>query len=304
MNGHPRHPLAEELAEFRAGVTDGARTERLTSHLAGCPDCVSASERLAEISALLAALPPPSMPPEVETMITGALAAEAARRESAAGCPVASPLPVSSAAAPASSVLPRVIPASPPARVSPEGVSQRHRRSPVTMTLGALGAVAACLLLAFAGLRLTGTGQPSPASPPTASGGGHAKPGVPALTGPGMHSDNLSPGRPFSVLVSAADFQRATLREQILHQFPAAVSAGPSGRPVAGGGAWISPSRALVECVARITGHASPAFVEAAMYQSRPVYVIAVPARAWVVARDCTPADPAVLTSVELSPSR
>lgn len=292
MNGHPGHPAAEELAELRAGVTDEARAERLESHLSGCPDCVSASERLAEIPALLASLPSPALPPAVETMITGALAAETVRRDSAAGCAAASPLPVSSAAAPASSVLPRIMPASPATHVSLAGGS---RRPPAAVALGVVGAVAACLLLVFIGLRLTGT--PSAPSPP---GGTHARPGVPPITAPGMHPANLGPGQtpaaPFPVFVSTTDFRQSTLRAQILRQFPVAVSPGPSGHP----GARIRPSPALVGCVAQITGHVTPSAVEEATYQSRPVYVIAVPGYAWVVARDCTPTAPSVLASVAL----
>lgn len=308
MNGDPRHPGTEELAEFRAGVTDGACGDRLAAHLAECPDCASASERLDQIPAMLASIPTPVMPGYVETRIAGVLAAEAARRNSAATVvPVPSLFPqLISGTASAS------LESGSPALSSDRAKARRRgrRRSHAAATLGGLVAAAACLGLAFAGLRLSDTGHPA-SSAAARNNPVHVGQNTPVSAAPGMHHDNLSPAHnppagtvPFVVLVSSTDFRQSTLRAQVMRQFSAAASAGPSGRPgpVAGRGARISPSRSLVGCVLHVTRHGIPAFVEEATYEYRPVYVIAVPGRAWVVARDCTSANPAVLASVALPP--
>lgn len=302
MNGHPRHPGTVELAEFRAGVTDGAHGDRIGAHLAECPDCASVSERLDEIPAVLAAIPLPAMPGNVETRIVEALAAEAARRESAAAAVPATTEPGVTSASPVCS---STAGSSSPSKAQPRA----WWRSRLAASLGAVGAAAACLVLAFVSFRLSGTGHPtSPAAP--GSGNVHAGPNIPASGAPGMRHDNLSPAHgpmqrtvPFVVVVSTTDFRQPTLRAQVVQQFPATASAGPSGHPSPGGGRWMAPSQSLVGCVMHLTGHATPAFVEEATYQSRPVYVVAVPDHAWVVARGCTSANPAVLASVALSPA-
>lgn len=262
MNGHPRHPGTDELAEFRAGVTDQARGEQLTAHLAECPDCASGNERLEQIPLILASIPSPALPGDVETRIIGALTAEAARRSS------------------------------PASGSSPAAMSRR--RSPVIAPLQGIAAVAACLVLAFVGFWLSDSGHP--AHPSAAKGGAaRPRPDIPVRGAPDMQHDNLRPTatRPFVVIVSTTNFRSSTLQAQIVRQF---ATADHSPR--------ISPSRPLVGCVMRLTGHAAPTLVEEATYQSRPVYVIAVSGRAWVVPRDCTPANPAELASVALPPAR
>lgn len=263
MNGHPRHPGTGELAEFRAGVTDRAQGERLTAHLAECPDCASVSERLDQISLILASIPSPALPGDVETRIAGTLATEEARRNS--------------------SLLSRLM--------SVSSSPAKGQRRPVTASLTGIAAVAACLVLAFVGFRLSDT-------PSSAAKGGapHPRPGIPVSGMPDMHQDNLTPVTgtgPFVVIVSTTNFRPSALQAQVARQYAAA-----------GHGTRIFPSRSLAECVMRLAGHTTPTFVEEAAYQSLPVYVIAVPGRAWVVARDCTPANPAVLASVALPPAR
>jgi hypothetical protein len=63
----------------------------------------------------------------------------------------------------------------------------------------------------------------------------------------------------------------------------------------------VAPSRSLVGCVMHLTGDIPPAFVDRATYQSQPVYVIAISDEAWVVGIGCTAAQPALITSVNLS---
>jgi hypothetical protein len=50
-----------------------------------------------------------------------------------------------------------------------------------------------------------------------------------------------------------------------------------------------------------LTGDVRPKFVDRAIYQSEPVYVIAVSTEAWVVGIGCTATRPSVITSVRLT---
>jgi hypothetical protein len=278
MNGHPRHPGITELAEFRAGVSDTANGERLAAHLAECPDCASLGERLDRIPALLASVPPPAMPADVEARILSALHAEAVPRS-----------PVAASSSPAS-----------PTALSAAARTRRRawRRSPVAASLGGLTAAAACVGLAFAGLWLSGPAHPAPpASGGTASGGTvHAKPNVPASGGPSAHHGDVNPmigQSTFTVIAAATNFLPSTLRAQIMRQLPA--TGARSGGSL--------PSQSLVGCVTRLLGPATPMLVERAEYESRPAYVIAESSRAWVVPYSCTAADPRVLATVTLPPA-
>ena len=82
MKGQMTHPDPDALAEFRAGLMTGRRRASITSHLAACERCAGPSGQLAEISALLAAMPPPAMPGDVARRLDPVLAAEAAKRDS------------------------------------------------------------------------------------------------------------------------------------------------------------------------------------------------------------------------------
>lgn len=323
MNGHPHHPGSEELAEFRAGTIEAARSDQIAAHAAECPECASVTERLDQVPAILASIPAPAIPGDLEARILAALAAEAEHRVpqvTAAASPAtdssatsssqgssASPSPSGSRTPLSSAVLPA-------ASLSPAADRRRRhgrRRQNVTAPLGVLVAAAACLMLAFVGYRLSGTSHP--ASSPAAAGGASSRPPG------GPHRDNLTPsgaiGGPastasFVVLVSSTNFRKATLQAQVTQQLHAERSApvSPGGTFLPGGqgsggalqGRKAIPSPTLVGCVSGLLGHAKPALVEQATYQSRPVYMIARADRAWVVARDCTAANPQVIASVAL----
>jgi hypothetical protein len=324
MNGHPHHPGTEELAEFRAGTIEAARSDQIAAHTAECPGCASVTERLDQVPAILASIPAPAMPADLEARIIAALAAEAAHRVPQV-IAAASPTPDSSATSspqvtsPSPSASPT--PLSPAvlttASLSPAAARRRVRRRPnVTAPLGVLVAAAACLMLAFVGYRLSNTGHPASSSAAAGSASSHPAGNSPAS---GPHRDNLTPsgaiGGPastasFVVLVSSTNFRKATLQEQVTQQLTAERStpASPGGTFLPGGqvgsgplqGRKAIPSQSLVGCVTRLLGHTKPALVEQATYQSVPVYMIAMADHAWVVARDCTAANPQVLASVAL----
>ena len=344
MNGHPLHPGAEELAEFRAGVTDSVRGDQVAAHLAECPECASIAARLGEVPALLASIPAPAMPADVEARITSALTAEAVRR---AAAPVGMTAPDAATPDPApadsadSPPLPSpAVPLSPaprlssPPRLSPAPRRRRPapRRTPrhraLTAPLGALVATAACLVLAFIGYQLSGTGHhgrsvaASGGNSSTHAGGNSSAGGQ----GPGARRDSRSPatGMPmqsasptaFVVLVSTTNFRKTTLQEQVRQQLSTVHSTGPvespgtsgstspvkpsAGAPTAGADRRVFPSKSLVGCVMRLTRRARPELVEQAAYQSRPAYMVAEANHAWVVERGCTAAHLELLASVAL----
>lgn len=334
MNGHPRHPGTGELAEFRAGVTDGVRGDQVAAHLAECLECASVAERLGEVPALLASVPAPAMPADVEARITSALTAEAARRPAApvdttapdAAAPDPAPADSAGSSPPPDPAIPL---SSAPQRRRPARRRASRRRA-VTAPLGALVATAACLVLAFIGYQLSGTGHPAGSS--TASGGSaslHAGTNSPAgAQAPGMRPDSRNPATrspamgpassaAFVVFVSTTNFRKATLQEQVRQQLSAGHSTGPAASPGTSGSAgpikpsagaapttgvnrWVSPSKPLVGCVMRLTRNARPELVEQASYQSRPAYMIAMANHAWMVERGCTAANPELLASVAL----
>jgi hypothetical protein len=79
--GHMTHLDAEVLAEFRAGIITGRRGAMLAAHLADCDRCAELGDRLAEVSAMLAAAPTPAIPGAVASRLDTALAAEVAKKD-------------------------------------------------------------------------------------------------------------------------------------------------------------------------------------------------------------------------------
>lgn len=73
MKGHLDPDTA---AEFRAGLITGHRERAINAHLATCAECASLSERIAQVSALLAAASVPTMPDSLARRLDSALADE------------------------------------------------------------------------------------------------------------------------------------------------------------------------------------------------------------------------------------
>lgn len=201
----------------------------------------------------------------------------------------------------------------------------RLRLSPVQM----LVPVAACLLLAGLGYLLSvprAAGMPS--AGPTAAPQSASSPGNSSISR-GPHRDAISPtsaagsmpgsrAAVFLVTASATRYLKSTLRAQVNSQLARqalapvtslapVITGTPGNQGSATGGSSPSntalvPSSRLVGCVMHLTGGVQPMLVQKATYQAEPVYVIAVPDRAWVVGLDCTAAKPALITSVALAP--
>src|SRR5580658_66383 len=75
------HLDTDVLAEFRAGLITGRRRRAIAAHVTDCARCTAADRELAELSALLAAIPAPVLPDRVAHRLDAALAAEVARAE-------------------------------------------------------------------------------------------------------------------------------------------------------------------------------------------------------------------------------
>ncbi len=294
MSGQ-RHPDAEALARYRAGLVSGFRGRRVAAHVASCARCASASEQLTGVSRVLASVPAPDMPDAVERQIAAAIAAEAAARQAA----------------------------SPAARRRPRS---RKPRLPVLREWGirpvtAFASAGACLLLAGFGYLLSQSGSSSgpeyestaaAAAPAAGSAASHAavsgsagKAASPTFEG--LKPAENQPRTSFLVVASGTDYRQATLGLQVRAELPRnGTASGSSGTPVPAASAsaastgGYAPSQALAGCVLHLTGNVPPSLVDRATYQGKPAYVIAVVDRAWVVGLGCTASDPELVTSIAL----
>ena len=290
MRRQTSHPDTDVLAEFRAGLITRRRRRALAAHLTDCARCAAASDQLAELSALLAAIPAPVMPDGVAQRLDAALAAEVTRRNEAerAGA----------------------------------GRSRHRKRPPrparrptlqYVMTRVLVPAAAVVALAAGGyGLSLIG-GQSSSSSSATA--GTAAEPAVASappsaaranvVPGPSTSAHAAEPGILKSALglaPNATDFLPATLRSQL--EAALRVAAATRSAPQASG--------PLAACVPRLASGIRPGtlkLAESAYYQGRPVIVIVVSSgdgyQAWVVTPGwagpgCSAASPDVLARIAL----
>lgn len=232
MNGLPRHPGTDELAEFLCGMSNGARGDQLAAHIAECPECTCATGQLEYIPAVLAAIPQPALPADIASRIMTALAAEAAVRNGMAepGVPalMSASLPFTispgdtSPATAGSTAAASVAAASVTASVAADSVATARARRDwrsqrLTAPLGALVAAAACLILAFIGLHLngqahSGAAAAAPSGAPARSGGVAAGPRQTSL------SPAFGPAVSFPFLVTTTNFRSSTLQAQVIQQ--------------------------------------------------------------------------------------
>ena len=280
-NEHMTHPDPEVLAEFRAGLITGRPGARISAHLATCHHCAGLCGELAEISALLAAVPPPAMPDRVAQRLDRVLAAEAARRDDPQR---------------AGADRPAVPVTSPP---------PRRRWDFRLVALRVLAPAAAVAVLAAGGYGLSRIGSSpagSAAAGTTATASAQPRPGALAATG-SENRPNAIPAieAPASIQVvsSRTDYRRATLQQQVEHevQLNARGAAGPR-----------EPAPESVKgCVHRVTEGVSPGtlvLAETAYFQGqRAVLVVAVSGdreAAWITASGCSASGDDVLDETTL----
>ena len=279
------HPDSDVLAEFRAGLITGRGAARISAHLSTCERCTGLSDQLAEISALLAAVPAPVMPDAVAQRLESVLAAEAVQR-------------VSSERAVGDGVPDRAA-GSPP----------RRRWDFRLVALRVLAPAAAVVLLAAGGYGLTRIGASSTSSQAASSGVASAASSaqgraaaVPSASAPSRSREapaNIEAPTKLGVVTSGTDYQAATLaplleRELRLH-----------------GGATVSVQEltpaSLRGCVLRVASGVHPLtllWVEKAHYQGQPAIVIVARSgyhdAAWVAASGCSASSDHVLATKTL----
>jgi len=313
MSGQ-RHPDPETLASLRAGLVGGLRGRRLAAHVARCARCATTNDELAAVGSFLASVPAPPLPDGFEQRISAALAAEAAARAASASenagtaATPAAPGPAGSDPGISGQHQPDKVPAGrrPPA--------SRRRRAPALRLRPAVAFVPLLLILlgGFAYL-LSNLGGSSNSS---SSSQAFSSPSSSAYAAPAAGALRQPAG--FTVTASGTNYTQDTLATQVrLKLYVPNSFAGRQAEPSAAGGSTShsasaagsastipsgsAPSGNLTGCVLRLTGGVRPALVDKATYQGKPVYVIAVTARAWVVGRGCTASHPELITTVALT---
>jgi hypothetical protein len=292
MKEQMTHPDSGVLAEFSAGLITGRHAAQISAHLAACERCTGLCDELAELPALLAAVPAPVMPDTVLQRLENVLAAEADNRDSSEragddGAPdrVAGPLPRRTA-----------------------GPGHRRHRDFRLVALRVLAPAAAVLVLAAGGYglsRIAGGSTNSIASSSSASSRSAESRAVPAAAGeavPSGTTTNRSEGSPAieapitsGVVISGTDYRRATLVPQLEGELRL--------HPRAPGTAQELTPASLQGCVLRVTRDPL-LLVEQARFQGQPaIVIVAVTGRhdtAWLTTSACSAASDHVLATTTL----
>jgi len=263
MRGQMTHLDTDVLAEFRAGLITGRRGTKVAAHLAVCGRCAALSGQLAEISALLAAIPAPTIPDSVVQRLDTVLAAERAGTDDSE----------------------RAGGSSSRDRVTDKRPATHRRLRLVAVRVLAPAAAIAVLAAGGYGLSLIGGGPTQSASPGSVAA---AKPSTGQVNGAASRPALIpairrSPG--FNVVDSRTDYVGATLSQQLAHDVRTYAKAHPSQ----------TPSAQLKACVSRVTNGVSPGvpvLVENAHFQGQPATVIVASSgdgyTAWVLAPGCS----------------
>jgi hypothetical protein len=281
MRGQMTHPDSEVLAEFRAGIITGRRGTRISAHLAACDRCTGVCDQLAEISALLAAVPATAMPGAVAQRIESALAAEAVRRDSSERA---------------------VDPRSPDRVASPP--PRRHWDFRL-VALRVLAPAAAVVLLAAGGYGLSRIGS-SPMSSVAAGSAAASSAQAGAASVPSSAAKSQRRAAPaieapvkIRVVTSGTNYLRATLRPQLERELRL--------HPGAPGSAQELAPSPLQGCVLLVTKGISPVtllLVEKAHFQGQPANVIVAVSgdhdMAWVTTPTCSGGGDHILTTATL----
>ncbi|MDR0343145.1 MAG: zf-HC2 domain-containing protein [Nocardiopsaceae bacterium] len=304
-----QHPDPATLAEFREGILSGPDTARIRSHLAGCPGCASASDRLGDVTALLANAPVPPVPPEVAARIQAAIAVEATARSAAAAAGVAgNGGSTQAAAAPAGAGQEgaragrdgaqaaaagagrppgRNATGAPPGRpgASPGRHGRRRSRVSLGRSRAAMRALAAAAVLVVLGGGGYGVAQLlSPGGPGQATASGTSaraaasRPSSPrpgGLENGGFHS---APRATPSAALPAVSSQENFTHDGLASQVRAAVkkyqgSPGSTIGPTAGGRP-LGSMATLRRCVMAVTPGQAVRLIVVAKYQGKRAYVI------------------------------
>jgi hypothetical protein len=272
------HLDPDVLAELRAGLITGRRGARITAHLAGCDRCAALDEKLAEVTALLAAVPAPAVPESVAQRLDTVLAAEVAKNDNPERAVVRGPQEPGTHGRPA-----------------------RHRRSRL-MRLRVLAPVAAVgVLLAAGGYGLSQIGGGPSMQAASSSAGGGASAGSAASAGSKAaapvagppNAERMAPN--FAVVTTSTNYKRGTFRQQLKAEIATSTS-----RPAQ------APSGQTMACVRLVSRTVNPVFVDSARFEGQPATVIVVSIsggdRVWVTGNACSATHRDVLYTTTLRP--
>jgi hypothetical protein len=275
---------AESLALCAEGLLSRRRSERIRSHVASCPECAATQARLTEVPALLARVPPPSLPPGIAARLDAALSTEAARR--AAQDPGTAPEHTEPAQHPGTVPAPRA------GRSWPARPRGPRLRLPVTARVLATAGV----LVVAGGVGYAVSQSSNPSSSPGSATAGSAD------------------AAQVTVRHSGVRYRKATLAAQasaVLRKR----TAGPI-QPAKGSGALArqAPSPALTGCLDKVAGTGAVRagavqLVDEALYRGHWVTVIMVrpiaghPGTVYVAGAGCSAAHADILARVSLSAS-
>jgi hypothetical protein len=250
MSGQSTHLDPDVLAEFRAGLITGRRSAALAAHLAECDRCAALDADLAGVSALLAAVPPPTLPADLADRLDMVLAAEVAERNKnySERAVVSRPRPRRQAGWLAGWI----------------GAGNRRFRLVAVRVLAPAAVVLAGLGFALSQIggspATTAASAPAPAPSSFPAAGSATSQNPHSLPRAGAEESGT-----LRVAVSGTNYLPGTLSRQ--------VQAALHGSSYAPGAVQAAP-RQLRACVLRIIGETAPVLVQSAHYQGQPAYVI------------------------------
>lgn len=292
------HVDTESLALCAEGLLGRRQSERIRAHVVRCPECAAAQARLSGVPALLAQVPPPSLPPVIASRLDAALSAETARRAAQAPglapdrAPDYVPDHARDRAAPARS---------PDAVPGPRAPRRRGLRLPVAARVLAVAGV----LVVAGGVGYVVT-QSSPSTSTSSSSAlrspagatpsaGHRTEARPNIGGPAL-------GTTFAVTHSGTRYQPHTFPAQaagvLAHHAPGAMSPGSQSGQSGHSGPMLSG------CVIKVVGAARAGevkLVDQAWYAGHPATIIVVAATAtqpgmvYVAETPCSASDARIL---------
>lgn len=283
------HVDAESLALCAEGLLSRRRSERLRSHVASCPECAAAQARLTEIPALLAQVPPPSLPPAIAARLDAALSAEVARRAAQ------DPGTVPEHAEPARH--PDTVPGPRPAR-------SRGPRLRFPVPARVLATAGALVVAGGVGYAVSQSSSPSTSS---SSAGSAAAP----ATGPQFRSPASGGVGHLPLRHTGTDYHKGTLAAQATTTINSPSAGVINPGKVNGGLSQQAGSSAVTECVVEVAGrdavqNGEVKLVDEGRYQGHPATVIAVrrapsqPGTVYVAGSRCSAGDPDILAKAPL----
>jgi hypothetical protein len=305
------HVSAETMARYRQGDLNQRRTSHVSTHLAGCDRCSALNEDLVGVTALLAGVRPPPMPEDLTARITGAIAAESARR---AADPAAGDVAITRGAAAGRRHRP-----------------PRPRRAPRIAPKVALGGLAAAAAVVLVGGGIyevightgstassTASGMPSAARQATRSPANGPMASAP-VSGPALEYQGSGRRESITPITTGANFTPAGLSTQVtaeVREYGAGLGktnlngepsgghgpASPAAVPREQTGTFADiPLASLRGCVNRIAAGSLVLLVDVAHYRGAPATIIVTeaartgPMQIWVVGTGCSASSSDVL---------